>query len=54
VVWNYLGNTEIGSDLYHFQLGGGLVTALPHGFDVFVEGVPLGERAVTLGAGKTF
>ena len=36
------------------QLGAGLVTALPRGFDVFVEGVPLGERALTMGAGKTF
>ena len=54
VIWSFGGNSEFGSDLYHFQLGGGLVTALARGFDVFVEGVPLGERAVTLGAGKTF
>jgi hypothetical protein len=54
IVWKYDGNTEIGSDVYHFQVGAGLVTALSHGVDVFVEGVPLGERAVTLGAGKTF
>lgn len=54
ILWSYGGNTLFGDDLYHFQLGGGLVTALAHGFDVFVEGVPLGERAVTLGAGKTF
>jgi hypothetical protein len=54
VVWSYMGSTLLGTDLYHFQLGAGLVTALPRGFDVFVEGVPLGERAVTLGAGKTF
>jgi hypothetical protein len=31
-----------------------MVTILPRGFDVFVEGIPLGERAVTLGVGKTF
>jgi hypothetical protein len=54
VIWSYEGSTLIGDDLYHVQLGAGLVTALPRGFDVFVEGVPLGERAVTLGAGKTF
>jgi hypothetical protein len=52
VLWGYEGQTEIGSDRYHFQVGAGLVTALPRGFDVFVEGVPLGERAVTLGLGK--
>jgi hypothetical protein len=54
VFWSVEGSTHLGTDEYHFQLGGGLVTALPHGFDVFVEGVPLGERAMTLGAGKTF
>lgn len=54
IVWGYGGQTQIGSDLYHVQLGAGMVTLLPHGFDVFVEGVPLGERAVTLGAGKRF
>jgi hypothetical protein len=54
LVWSYGGQTVIGGDLYHVQLGAGLVTILPHGFDVFVEGVPLGERAVTLGAGKRF
>jgi len=54
IVWTYEGSGVIGSDRYHFQLGGGLVTVLPKGVDVFVEGVPLGERAVTLGAGKTF
>jgi hypothetical protein len=54
MVWSYGGSTVVAGDLYHFQLGAGMVTILPRGFDVFVEGVPLGERAVTLGAGKTF
>jgi hypothetical protein len=54
VFWSYDGKSLLGTDQYHVQVGGGLVTALPRGFDVFVEGVPLGERAVTLGAGKTF
>jgi hypothetical protein len=52
VIWGYQGQTLTGTDLYHFQVGAGLVTILPRGFDVFVEGVPLGERAVTLGVGK--
>jgi hypothetical protein len=43
-----------GTDRYHYQVGAGLVISLVQGFDVFVEGVPLGERAVTLGGGKTF
>ena len=54
ILWNYAGKTVLGSDLYHFQLGVGLVTSLPRGFDVFVEGIPAGERALTLGGGKTF
>jgi hypothetical protein len=54
ILWNYAGKTQVGGDLYHFQLGVGLVTALPRAFDVFVEAVPGGERALTLGAGKTF
>ncbi len=54
VLWGQGGKTQLESDLYHVQLGGGLVTALPRGFDVFVEGVPLGERALTMGVGKAF
>jgi hypothetical protein len=54
VFWGYDGKSVLASDLYHVQLGGGMVTALPRGFDLFAEGIPLGERAVTVGAGKTF
>jgi hypothetical protein len=54
VFWSYDGKSLLGTDEYHVQVGGGLVTSLARGFDVFVEGVPLGERAITLGAGKTF
>jgi len=53
VIWNYAGKTVLAGDRYHVQLGAGLVTALPRAFDVFVEGVPLGERALTMGLGKT-
>jgi hypothetical protein len=54
VIWKYNGTTVLASDQYHVQLGGGVVTALPRAFDVFVEGVPLGEHGVTLGGGKSF
>jgi len=53
VLWSLDGKSVLAGDLYHVQLGAGVVTALPRGFDVFVEGVPLGERAVTLGLGKS-
>lgn len=54
VIWKYRGEDQLGGDKYHFQIGAGLVVALPGRFDVFAEGVPLGERAVVAGAGYTF
>ncbi len=53
VFWSYGGKSVLGGDQYHFQVGLGLVTALKRGFDVFVEGIGAGERALTLGVGKT-
>ncbi len=54
VLWKLAGETALGTDENHYQLAAGLVTALPRGFDVFVEGAPLGERAVTVGGGYSF
>ncbi len=54
VLWSYAGKSVLAGDLYHFQLGLGMVTALPRGVDVFAEVVPLGERAVVVGFGKSF
>jgi hypothetical protein len=54
VIWKLEGATALGTDVYHYQLAAGLVTALPRGFDVFVEGAPLGERAFALGGGRSF
>jgi hypothetical protein len=54
VLWSYAGQRVTAGDRYHVQLGAGLLTALPRGFDIFVEGVPLGERALTLGLGRAF
>ncbi len=54
VLWSYAGATNLGSDRYHFQTGVGVVGGLPRGLDVFVEGIGAGERALTLGGGKTF
>jgi hypothetical protein len=53
VFWSYDKKSIFAGDNYHVQLGGGVVTSLPRGFDVFVEGIPLGERALTLGLGKS-
>ncbi|MEP7120620.1 MAG: hypothetical protein ABJE95_06915 [Byssovorax sp.] len=54
VIWELGGKTALGTDQNHYQLAIGLVTALPRRFDVFVEGAPLGERAVTVGGGYSF
>jgi hypothetical protein len=54
VLWKLQGATALGTDENHYQLAAGLVIALPRRFDAFVEGAPLGERAVTVGAGYSF
>jgi hypothetical protein len=54
VFWSYRDKSVVGGDKYHFQIALGTAVALPRGFDVFVDGSPLGERAITLGAGKSF
>jgi hypothetical protein len=42
VYWTYLNESVVGTDTHHYQV------------DVFVEGIPLGEQAVTAGAGVSF
>lgn len=55
VYWRLDGADVTGTDLYKYQLGGGLSLALfERRLDVFVEGVPLGERGVAAGIGTTF
>jgi hypothetical protein len=45
---------SIGGDRYHYQVLAGAAVALPRGFDLFVEGSPVGARALTGGLGWTF
>jgi hypothetical protein len=54
VLWRYQGQDMVAGDQYHFQIGAGAVVALPEHFDVFAEGVPLGERAGVVGLGYSF
>ncbi|UQA59115.1 hypothetical protein [Polyangium aurulentum] len=54
IFWRLGGESLAGTDRYHFQIGAGIVVALPMGLDAFAEIVPLGERAVSCGAGFTF
>jgi hypothetical protein len=54
VYWRYLGTAVVGTDDHHWQVGGGISVRLGRHFDVFAEGVPLGEQGVTAGAGISF
>jgi hypothetical protein len=54
VFWRYQGAAVIGTDVSHYQVGGGFVLVAARQFDVFVEAAPLGERAVAAGAALAF
>lgn len=52
--WQIHGQDVLGTDAYKFQIGAGVAMALPLGLDAFIEGVPLGERALSTGLGVSF
>jgi hypothetical protein len=54
VYWQYQGKDVTGTDIHHYQLGLGLAVGLPFGLGAFVEGVPLGERALSGGVSLAF
>jgi hypothetical protein len=54
VYWRYQNEAVTGTDLYHYQVGAGLAVSLTNLLSLFAEGVPLGERALSLGAGFAF
>jgi hypothetical protein len=54
VYWTYAGASVTGTDIHHYQVGAGLAVALPAHLSLFAEGVPLGERAISGGAGFAF
>jgi hypothetical protein len=55
IYWRYDGADVTGTDLYKYQLGGGLSLALfDRRLDVFAEGIALGERGIAAGVGTTF
>jgi len=54
IFWTYGGESRLGTDAYKYQFGAGLSFLVAETLDVFVEGVPLGERGVTAGAGVSF
>jgi hypothetical protein len=55
IFWKLDGQSVTGTDLYKYQLGGGLSVALfNRRIDVFAEGIGLGERGIAAGIGTTF
>lgn len=55
VFWRLDGQAVTGTDLYKYQLGGGLSVALfDRRIDLFAEGIGLGERGIAAGVGTTF
>jgi hypothetical protein len=53
ILWNNGTASVVGTDVYHYQLGAGVVARYER-FDLLVEGVPLGERALVAGGGVAF
>jgi hypothetical protein len=51
VFWRHQGEAVDGTDTHHYQFGLGASVRLARTLSVFAEGVPLGERAVSLGVG---
>jgi hypothetical protein len=55
ILWRFDGHDVTGTDLYKYQLGGGLSLALfDRRLDVFAEAIALGERGAAAGIGTTF
>ncbi len=53
IFWKYAGQNASGTDVYHYQVGGGFSLALGR-FDLHLEMAPLGERELAAGAGIAF
>lgn len=54
IFWRYGGESVTGTDTHHYQLGVGLSATVLRTVDLYAEGVFLGERGATVGAGLSF
>jgi len=54
VFWEYQGVSQTGTDVHHYQIGGGLLLRVARVVDIFAEAVPLGEQGLSTGAGLVF
>jgi len=53
VIWDEGDTTRLGTDRYHVQIAGGAALLLGP-VDLFVEGAPLGEQAISAGVGVAY
>jgi len=51
---NFDPEVATGGDTHHYAVGAGASLRLPKAFDLFVEGSPLGEQSLNVGAGLRF
>ncbi len=49
IYWHYAGQAVTGTDANHYQIGLGAMLHIYGGIEVFAEGIPLGEKAVSAG-----
>lgn len=54
VFWTLAGAGVTGTDVHHYQVALGAAVVLPGGFDLLVEGAPLGEQSVSASLGFAF
>jgi hypothetical protein len=54
VFWRYQGESRTGTDASHVQLGVGLSALVKERVNLFIEAIPLGERAFSGGAALVF
>jgi hypothetical protein len=54
IFWKYQGASVTGTDTHHYQVGAGLSLAIARRFNLFAEGIPLGERSLAAGTALAF
>ncbi len=54
IYWTYQGDSVTGTDAHHYQLGAGATLVVARRFNVFAEGIPVGERSAAVGTAFAF
>ncbi len=54
IYWTYQGGSVTGTDAHHYQVGAGATLVVARRFNVFAEGIPVGERSAAAGTGFAF